>query len=445
MRLRPLGERLKVPSNTAKIQNLQSDDKVNLSPAHKLVYVAIRQKHGEAQARAWLETEHQKGRLRGDFELCRASELLEPEKTDLEEPLTPAQERLRSPETAFLAKWRGKITPPALPKPVKRLSEHDPCKLAGERMKRLEHRLPPKARLLYRVLLEIAFIVAQRRGYAEGVTRVTFHCPQDIIAFALGIHRTTIWRNLEPLTELGLVACEGHITTVSNSPTAKSNNITDGKLWCIKLDPKGEEPARLSFEDFKTQWRDLEGDIESGRTAYNFVQNAKAEAVENSTCPEQSRRMQQSNTEDITKLAVELIKDWALPPSSIKPPLDIQKMTVASDLETILDLPGTPKDQRNEMVDVAATSITYALGDIHSPLSLKFYRRLCWNLLRRYDQGQDYFMTVYEMILRARADYQEGFARKAGALLHSRLKAWPVWEHLERTPPTRVGTPPIRA
>lgn len=58
-----------------------------------------------------------------------------------------------------------------------------------------------------------------------------------------------------------------------------SNNLTDGKLWNIKIEPDGAEPVRLSYEDFKKQWRDLEGDIERGHTAYNFVQNAKAETL----------------------------------------------------------------------------------------------------------------------------------------------------------------------
>lgn len=303
-------------------------------------------------------------------------------------------------------------------------------------MARLTHPLPRTARLLYRVMLELGFIVAQRRGYAQGVSRVTLHCPLEIVAFALGVHRTTIWRNLEPLTEAGLIACSDHTTTVTNSPSWKSNNITDGKLWCIKLDPASKEPARLSFDDLKTQWRDLGGDIERGRTAFNQVQNAKAEAAE--------LAVQQSNIEEVIRRGVELILEWALPPLSSKPPLESKNMTVAPALETILDLPGAERHERNEMVDASARAICHTLGDTQ-PVSLKFYRRLLWNLLRKYDQDQDYFMTFYEMVLRARADYQEGFARKAGALLHSRLKASPVWEELQRTPPVRVGVSPLTA
>ena len=52
--------------------------------------------------------------------------------------------------------------------------------------------------------------------------------------------------------------------------------------------------------------------------------------------------------------------------------------------------------------------------------------------------------TLYEMILRAGADRQEGFARNAGALLTSRLKDAELWGWLRDAPPLRVGSPPSR-
>ena len=92
--------------------------------------------------------------------------------------------------------------------------------------------------------------------------------------------------------------------------------------------------------------------------------------------------MQQSYIEKNTKQTIDLIIDWALPPILKETPLE---MTVASSLETVLDLPATPKPQRNHMVDLAATAICKTLGDRHS---LNFYRRTLWNLLRHYDMGK---------------------------------------------------------
>ena len=158
-----------------------------------------------------------------------------------------------------------------------------------------------------------------------------------------------------------------------------------------------------SGSDYKAQWRDLERDIEQGRTAHNFILEAESKET-----------MQQSYTEEHIKRVIKLVIDWALPPSLPETPLC---MTVAWNLEAILDLSSTPKSDRNQMVDLAATTICKTLGDRHS---LNFYRRTLWNLLRHFDQGKDWFMPFYEMILRARTDYQEGFARNAGALLHSR-------------------------
>ena len=431
--MRPLHEEGKMPFDSAFPTRSQQPEE-NFSPTHKLIYQTLQKRFGEAYAQTWLE--QQKGRPRGDVELRTASSLLDTPQTHLELPQNPLPNALRSRISPFEGKIKPSTPPLPVAMPLKRFSELDPTLEAEQRMSKLEAKLHPSVRLLYRVLLELALITASRRGYVQGVRCATFFCPLEIIAFSLGVDRTTIWRNLKPLKALGLVAAEDFVTTVENSPSYKSKNITAGKLWNIKLDPSDPEPARLRLEDYKAQWRDLERDIEQGRTAHNFILEAEGKEI---ACSEQGRGMQQSYTEEDIKRVIKLVIDWALPPSLPETPLC---MTVAWNLETILDLSGTPKPNRNQMVDLAATTICKTLGDRHS---LNFYRRTLWNLLRHFDQGKDWFMPFYEMILRARTDYQEGFARNAGALLHSRLKAWAVWDELQRTPPFRVGSVPLKS
>ncbi len=87
----------------------------------------------------------------------------------------------------------------------------------------------------------------------------------------------------------------------------------------------------------------------------------------------------------------------------------------------------------------AARAISQHLSDEGS---LNFYRYLVWQLLRLHQQGRDYLLSVYQMLLRAGTDHQEGFARKPGALFVSRLKAGNLWDELREVALTRVGVKP---
>lgn len=277
--------------------------------------------------------------------------------------------------------------------------------------------LSPTAYRIYSALHLTALHVSQDRDYHPSVSRVTFHCPAEIVAAALGIHRTTLWRNLRELQELGLVEARAHKSTL------RGETRNDGTLWCVKLHPTRGKSARLTYEELKHKWRDLDGDTKRGRTAYGVLK----------------KRVQQSKEPTSKRVDTELLLAWALPPRADGSP---STLTVARgarvDLESVLDVPFADREHRNEAVDTAARAVCQALGDS----SVDFYRKLLWNLLRRRDQGRDYFGTVYEMMRRARVDQHEGFAKNAGALLVSRLKRWAVWDELERTPLTRVGMPP---
>lgn len=141
--------------------------------------------------------------------------------------------------------------------------------------------------------------------------------------------------------------------------------------------------------------------------------------------------MQQSYSPTSELDKTNLILEWSLSPQYTQNPVMSDCCNApAAALETVLDLPYAAKDDRNSMVASAASSICAALADAKSHA---FYCQLLWNLLRHHDRGQDYFQQVYQMIVRVRVDFQEGFARSAGALLLSRLKRWKVWDQLRRT------------
>lgn len=114
-------------------------------------------------------------------------------------------------------------------------------------------------------------------------------------------------------------------------------------------------------------------------------------------------------------------------------------MTVAQKpsrpLEALLGLFRVRKNERREAVEALATTCAITLGDMDN---VGFYQYLLWQLLRLSDQGRDYCQGVYYMIVRARTDLQDGFARRAGALFMSRLKASEIWEEVKGVPPLRV-------
>jgi DNA-binding transcriptional ArsR family regulator len=272
--------------------------------------------------------------------------------------------------------------------------------------------LNPLALRIYALLNLLGCTVAHRRGYHRKASQVSYFCPAEPICAHLGISRGSFYRSLKELLALGLVDARGHKTTINGWAVR-----CDGTLWSVKLLPHKGTRARLRYDDLKAQYRDLEADIEAGNTAY--------------------AQTRQSNTDKADVVTLESLLAWALPPVRTQNPVTL---TVASDerlsLEILLDMPFVPKQGRREAVDKAARALAQHLTDEGS---LNFYRYLVWQLLRLHQQGRDYVMAVYQMVLRANADHREGFARKPGALFVSRLKASSIWEEIREVPLVRVG------
>jgi hypothetical protein len=412
--LEPIRERTKIPSRTAKVQSpLPKHDQLHISETHELIYQALVEKHGQAHADAWLE--HEQTKQRGNLPLVvKASTLLKPRKQHHEPPEDSNQLAL----TGLLARFEPEpptVTPPEAVKDPPTLQEQ-----VFEQTRDLEPLLKPTGWRLIRVMLETAHQVAKARGYAPQTTYVTFFCPQEIVVKALGVNRSTVWRNLHDLKDLGLLDAREWKTDL------RGNTCNGGYLWKVKLDPHSPHKPKLTIEEFKHPWRDLAADIATGRTSFN--------------------EMHQSFSSNTDKVGSERILEWALPlAANRKDSLPDSSLTDARtySLESILDLPGAARDERNEMVKLTARAIGYCLGDT-SIVSRHFYHRVLWNLLRQYDQGNDWFGDVYDLASRVRTDFNERYARRAGALFISRLKKWHLWQQLDFTPPYRVATGPLQ-
>jgi hypothetical protein len=249
--------------------------------------------------------------------------------------------------------------------------------------------------------------VAYRRGYHRKASQVSYFCPAESICAHLGISRGSFYRSLRELLALGLVDYRGHKTTINGWAVR-----CDGTLWSVKLLPHKGSRARVRYDDLKAKYRDLEADIGAGKTVW--IQT------------------RQSKTEKAKPVTFECLLAWTLPPQQPQTPV---ALTVACEerlsLEILLDVPHSSKQGRREAVDKAARALAQHLTDTGS---LNFYRYLVWQLLRLQQQGRDHFLAVYQMLLRAGTDQQEGFAKKPGALLVTRLKACALWDELREVP-----------
>jgi DNA-binding Lrp family transcriptional regulator len=288
-----------------------------------------------------------------------------------------------------------------------------------------EKALPAQAKRVYQALLIPALENAMERSYVNP-SRVTFHCPAEIIAASLGISRMTLWRAVRILRDAGLVDNRAQKANLRCRGGVVRNT---GSVWQVRLTPNHGCKAKLSYEELKHSWRpNFNDEIRQGRGSHAAVKAARGRLV-----------TYKSNPEDIDldlllKHSVDSKKHLAPGVSLVcnKP-----KNAV---LEVLLDVtaakPGRDTVQR---VDLAASALSQALAD-HA--SVDFYRLLVWRCLRANQRGLDVFPMVYQIAIRARVDVQENFSRKGGAVFVSRLKAAPWFDEVMRGPPTIVGTAP---
>jgi hypothetical protein len=247
--------------------------------------------------------------------------------------------------------------------------------------------------------------------------------PLEVLADVCGMHRVTAWRHLPALRELGLIDFTAH------KGTLRGETRNTGTLFEVRLNPTHGTKAKLSYHEKKYKWRDLDRDVKRKRTAHRQLKDRK------------ERTLQQSENPASTELEISRLLEWTLPPKLTKTPLATDCCTSRrAALESLLDLTAAPKNERNQMVEMAAQALAQALADHNS---VSWYQKLLWQLLRRFDTtGDDYTYQVYLMAQRARTDSLEGFARRPGALFVSRLKQTRWFDDVWRQAPVRVATKP---
>lgn len=256
---------------------------------------------------------------------------------------------------------------------------------------------------LYTALVGAAVELIRRKGYSPNTTHMTIHAPVEQVARAVGVSRQSAWRHLPTLKALGIVDYRTH------KANCRGLVRNSGTVFQVRLNPLSGSRCRLSYQDLKHRWRDLDRDVRQGRTSY--------------------RAMKLHTRTDSTKqVDISIITDWSLSLTHSNPGISsVCSKGQRLSLESLLDVQYSRKEDKAKAVDNAAQALSEALADSQS---LDFYRRIVWGCLRALQRGLDLFQVVYNMVTRAKVDLQEGFARRAGAILVSRLKDAGLYDEL---------------
>jgi DNA-binding Lrp family transcriptional regulator len=272
--------------------------------------------------------------------------------------------------------------------------------------------LPAQARRVYQALLIPALENARERSYVNP-SRVTFHCPAEIISLALGISRMTLWRAVQVLKDAGMI---------DNRPVkgnCRGRVRNTGSVWQVRLTPNHGSRCKLSYEELKHSWRpNFNDEIRQGRSSYRAVKAARVQHV--------------TYKRTSNELDIDLLRRWSVDSFKHSNPVDTLVCNKPKNavLEVLLDVSSArPGRDTVARVDLAAQALATALADQRS---VNFYRLIVWNALKASQRGVDLFQVLYQVAIRARVDVRENWSRKGGAVFTSRLKQTDFWDELMR-------------
>jgi hypothetical protein len=270
---------------------------------------------------------------------------------------------------------------------------------------RLPKHLTGTAKRVYQALLIPALENARERAYVNP-SRVTFHCPAEIISTSLKISRMSLWRAVQVLKAAGLIDNRAH------KGNCRGRVRNTGSVWQIRLTPNHGKKCRLSYEELKHSWRpNFNDEIRQGRSSYRALVTYKRTSRE---------------------LDIDLLRRWSVDSFKHSNPVDTLVCNKPKNavLEVLLDVSSArPGRDTVARVDLAAQALATALADKRS---VNFYRLILWNALKASQRGLDLFPMIYHLAIRARVDVQENWARKGGAVFTSRLKQTEFWDELMR-------------
>jgi len=285
--------------------------------------------------------------------------------------------------------------------------------------------LSPTAFRAYRLLLAAGLELLTRRlgdrPIPKNLSQVTAFGVNRALALALGVSEATLYRALVELKERGLVVRRGWMTpaTVKGRPGI----YTAGAVYAVRLPHRSGRP-RLEREDFTHPWRDLEGDIKEGKTAWRAAKLALREC--NIRSPKEDHE------------ALEFLLGFALSPG--------ERSETALDLHSLrVSLRAAKGKEKRLLVAKIALGLAHEFKD---PGSVRFYAWVIWGALRAELYGMREgaldlvawaLERVREAVLTALWGSRKGGIRRPGALLAHLLKEQGLLPLLQQAPQWRVA------
>jgi hypothetical protein len=247
-------------------------------------------------------------------------------------------------------------------------------------------KLPEKLQQLLIEAHAAGMLVCRQRGYAQTPTEVAMFAPLTAIARSLGIKHNTIstwFRRYQSLLRL-LLHYVRYTNEILDLRDGKTKRWHAGSIWVVRLGVPGK--IRVSEELFAHPWRDLQADIDAGRTV-------------------------RQSTQDPTSTRTTFQHWTPVNPVQNQTPSSTDCRSDLFDHDPLLEV-RSAYDAKS--VDRAARAIAGAVGDF----SLNCWRKTVWNAYRTKK-----LPDLADLVSRIMTDRHEWRAlKKPGALLVKRCK-----------------------
>ena len=274
--------------------------------------------------------------------------------------------------------------------------------------------------------------------------QIVLHLSAEMIQASLGISENTLRDWTAQLVEDGFLYARAHKTTATFDE--KILTMVDGMLYAVRLAPGHK--ARLRWEDYKKQYRDLDADRAAGRTAYNAIQNAQRRAEQAAELAQQEAQNLEAVPEgekntagsETFKAQVqaelrEQLRRWAVIPGNVTlenplnpDPAVFSPEEVAERLNGVQDvvyllptLSAAHHTKRAALVGIMAATLSRALNDQHSRL---YWCKVIWQAWQEELEGRDGLQHLAAQLQRLEIDRREwGELRNPAAVFAARQRA----------------------
>lgn len=271
--------------------------------------------------------------------------------------------------------------------------------------------------------------------------QIVLHSSAELNAAQIGISENTVRDYTAQLVEDGFLYARPHYTTMTTEDGEQITAI-DGMLYAVRLAPG--HTARLRYEDYKKQYRNLDADRAAGRTAYNAIKNALRRAKEAQEAAQNPNAVldgekNTAGSQDLTgRVQAELreqLRRWAVIPGNItlENPLNTDPAVfspeeVAARLNGVQDvvyllptLADAHHSKRAALVGIMAATIAKDLGDAKSR---NYFCKIIWQAWQDELEGRSGLQHLAAQLQRLEVDRREWKElRNPAALLAARLRA----------------------